>query len=65
MWAIELTFVVNIVEKYKIKNAMGVCSLRINLVLLFAPLVRGVLFEQRGYYSVFGLIFGLFFLDII
>ena len=64
-WTAGLTLVVETVEKREVGIAMGVCSLGVSLALLLAPLVGGLLFEHSGYYSVFGLTFGVLFLDII
>jgi MFS family permease len=63
-WTAALTLVADTVEKHEIGAIMGVCSLGMNLALLLAPLIGGALFENKGYYSVFGFTFGLLVVDI-
>lgn len=64
-WTAGITLAVDTVGKHEVGKTMGVCSLGMNLAMLLAPLVGGVIFENSGYYSVFGMAFGLIFLDLI
>lgn len=64
-WTAGITLAVDTVGKHEVGKTMGICSLGMNLAMLLAPLVGGVIFENSGYYSVFGIAFGLIFLDML
>jgi MFS family permease len=64
-WTAGITLAVESVKEEEVGKTMGICSLGMNLALLVAPIVGGLLFDQGGYHSVFALAFGLLALDVV
>ena len=64
-WTAGITLAVESVKEEEVGKTMGICSLGMNLALLVAPIVGGLLFDQGGYHAVFALAFGLLAIDVI
>ncbi|KAJ9607028.1 hypothetical protein H2200_008100 [Cladophialophora chaetospira] len=64
-WTAGITLAVESVTDDEVGKTMGICSLGMNLALLVAPIVGGLLLDQGGYHSVFALAFGLLTLDVL
>jgi MFS family permease len=64
-WTAGITLAVESVREEEVGKTMGICSLGMNLALLTAPIIGGLLLHQGGYHSVFGLAFGLLALDVL
>lgn len=64
-WTAGITLAVETVETHEVGKTLGICSLGMNLALLLAPILGGLLLEQLGYYSVYAVAFILAFLDMI
>lgn len=46
-------------------NRMGFVFSGNTLGLLFAPFIAGIVYDRAGYYAVFGIVFGVFGIDLI
>lgn len=55
---------VDTVGKEGLGQAIGYVSMSLSIGTVAGPLLGGVLYEDGGYYSVFGLAFGLIGVDI-
>lgn len=64
VWTVGLALLVDTIEKEALGEAMGYAAMGITLGTLTGPLLGGVLYENGGYYAVFGLAFGIIGLDI-
>ncbi|KAH0543010.1 hypothetical protein FGG08_002618 [Glutinoglossum americanum] len=64
VWTVGLALLVDTVGEGKVGQAMGYITLSMSFGVLVAPLLGGVVYERGGYYSVFGMAFGLVGLDI-
>ncbi|KAJ5097943.1 hypothetical protein N7532_004944 [Penicillium argentinense] len=65
VWTVGVALMVDTVGKEGLGQAIGYVSMSISVGTLAGPLLGGVLYEDGGYYSVFGLAFGLIAIDII
>jgi MFS family permease len=65
VWTVGLALLVDTVGQDGIGQAMGYVTLSMSFAVLTAPLLGGVVYEKKGYYSVFAMAFGLIALDII
>ncbi|KAI9858892.1 MAG: hypothetical protein M1813_007194 [Trichoglossum hirsutum] len=65
VWTVGLALLVDTVGQNEVGQAMGYVNLSMSLGVLVAPLLGGVVYEKGGYYSVFGMAFGLVGLDIV
>ncbi|KAJ5811348.1 hypothetical protein N7474_007649 [Penicillium riverlandense] len=64
VWTVGIALLVDTVGKDGVGQAIGYVSMSLTLGTLAGPLLGGVLYEDGGYYSVFGLAFGLIALDV-
>lgn len=64
-WTAGITLAIESVKEDEVGKTTGICSLGMTLALFLAPIIGGLLFDQGGYLSVFGLAFGLLALDVI
>ncbi|GIJ92026.1 hypothetical protein Asppvi_011001 [Aspergillus pseudoviridinutans] len=64
VWTVGLALLVDTIEKEALGEAMGYAAMGITLGTMTGPLLGGVLYENGGYYAVFGLAFGIIGLDI-
>ncbi|TGO31458.1 hypothetical protein BHYA_0747g00020 [Botrytis hyacinthi] len=65
VWSVGLALLIDTVGSDQIGQAMGYVGIGINLGVLLSPLLGGLVFNRRGYYSVFAMAFALIALDII
>ncbi|TGO43622.1 hypothetical protein BOTNAR_1659g00020 [Botryotinia narcissicola] len=65
VWSVGLALLIDTVGSDEIGQAMGYVGIGINLGVLLSPLLGGLVFNRRGYYSVFAMVFALIALDII
>lgn len=64
VWTVGLALLVDTIEKEALGEAMGYAAMGITLGTMTGPLLGGVIYENGGYYAVFGLAFGIIGLDI-
>lgn len=64
VWTVGVALMVDTVGKEGLGQAIGYVSMSLSIGTLGGPLLGGVLYEKGGYYSVFGLAFGLIGIDI-
>ncbi|GFF49303.1 uncharacterized MFS-type transporter C18.02 [Aspergillus lentulus] len=64
VWTVGIALIVDTVEKEALGEAMGYAAMGSILGTMAGPLLGGVLYENGGYYAVFGLAFGLIGFDI-
>ncbi|KAK9358382.1 major facilitator superfamily domain-containing protein [Lipomyces starkeyi] len=64
VWVVGIALMVDTVGKDGLGQAMGYVSMAISFGTLTGPLLGGVLYQDGGYYAVFGLAFGFIGLDI-
>ena len=64
-WTAGIALAVERVNEDEVGRTIAICSLGMNLALLIAPIVGGLLLNQGGYHSVFALAFGLLALDLV
>ena len=64
VWAVGIALMVDTVGKDGLGQAMGYVSMAVSFGAVAGPLLGGVLYENCGYYAVFGLAFGFIGLDI-
>ncbi|KAJ5102317.1 hypothetical protein NUU61_004539 [Penicillium alfredii] len=64
VWTVGVALMVDTVGKDGLGQAIGYVSMSLSVGTLAGPLLGGVLYEDGGYYAVFGLAFGLIGLDI-
>lgn len=65
VWTAGLALMVDTVGKDGLGQAIGYVSMAISVGTLGGPLLGGVVYQNGGYYAVFGLAFGLIGLDIV
>ena len=65
VWTAGLALMVDTVGKDDLGQAIGYVSMAISVGTLAGPLLGGVVYEDGGYYAVFGLAFAFIALDII
>lgn len=65
VWTVGVALLVDTVGKEGLGQAIGYVSMSISVGTLAGPLLGGVLYQDGGYYSVFGLAFGLIAIDIV
>lgn len=65
VWVVGLALLADTVGKERAGQYMGYVALSYTLAALIAPLLGGVVYQQAGYYAVFGMAFGMIGLDII
>ncbi|KAJ5506876.1 Tetracycline resistance protein TetA/multidrug resistance protein MdtG [Penicillium expansum] len=65
VWTAGLALMVDTVGKDDLGQAIGYVSMAISVGTLAGPLLGGVVYENGGYYAVFGLAFAFIVLDII
>jgi MFS family permease len=64
VWSVGLALMVDTVGTEDLGQAIGYVSMGISVGTLAGPLLGGVLYQNGGYYAVFGLAFGLIGVDI-
>ncbi|KAJ5159474.1 uncharacterized protein N7482_006478 [Penicillium canariense] len=64
VWTVGIALLVDTVGKEGLGQAIGYVSMSLSVGTLAGPLLGGVLYQDGGYYSVFGLAFGLIGIDI-
>ncbi|KAJ5128000.1 hypothetical protein N7448_008779 [Penicillium atrosanguineum] len=64
VWTVGIALMVDTVGKEGLGQAIGYVSMALSIGTMAGPLLGGVLYENGGYYSVFGLAFGLIGIDI-
>ncbi|KAJ5356970.1 hypothetical protein N7517_011579 [Penicillium concentricum] len=65
VWTAGLALMVDTVGKDDLGQAIGYVSMAISIGTLAGPLLGGVVYENGGYYAVFGLAFAFIAIDII
>jgi MFS family permease len=65
VWTVGIALLVDTVGKEGLGQAIGYVSMSLSIGTLAGPLLGGVLYQHGGYYSVFGLAFGLIGIDIL
>jgi MFS family permease len=65
VWTVGAALLVDTVGEDNVAQALGYVVISMNVGYLLAPLLGGVVYNQGGYYAVFGMAFGLIGLDII
>jgi MFS family permease len=65
VWTAGLALMVDTVGKDDLGQAIGYVSMAISLGTLGGPLLGGVVYQNGGYYAVFGLAFGFIGIDIV
>ncbi|THC97338.1 hypothetical protein EYZ11_003172 [Aspergillus tanneri] len=65
VWTVGCALLVDSVEKEELGQSMGYIGMGMTLGIMGGPLLGGVIYENGGYYAVFGLAFGLVGLDIV
>ncbi|KAJ5126127.1 Velvet factor [Penicillium atrosanguineum] len=65
VWIVGIALMADAVGRNGLGQAIGYMSMAASVGTLAGPLLGGVLYEKCGYYSVFGLAFGLIGLDIL
>jgi MFS family permease len=65
VWTVSLALLVDTVKESQIGKAMGVIGMAISVGTMLGPLLGGVLYQHGGYYSVFGLAFGVIAIDLL
>ncbi|OQE22874.1 hypothetical protein PENFLA_c012G08848 [Penicillium flavigenum] len=65
VWTAGLALMVDTIGKDDLGQAIGYVSMAISVGTLAGPLLGGVVYEDGGYYAVFGLAFAFIGLDII
>lgn len=65
VWVVGVALMADTVGRDGLGQAIGYLSMAASVGTLTGPLLGGVLYEKCGYYSVFGLAFGLIGLDIL
>ncbi|KAJ5718465.1 hypothetical protein N7488_004111 [Penicillium malachiteum] len=64
VWTVGVALLVDTVGKDGLGQAIGYVSMSLSIGTVAGPLLGGVLYQNGGYYSVFGLAFGLIGIDI-
>jgi MFS family permease len=64
VWTVGIALMVDTVGKEGLGQAIGYVSMSLSVGTMAGPLLGGVLYQDGGYYSVFGLAFGLIGVDI-
>ncbi|KAJ5792610.1 uncharacterized protein N7503_008588 [Penicillium pulvis] len=64
VWTVGIALLVDTVGKDGFGQAVGYVSMALSMGTVAGPLLGGVLYQHGGYYSVFGLAFGLIGIDI-
>ncbi|KAF7716763.1 Uncharacterized protein PECH_008799 [Penicillium ucsense] len=64
VWTVGIALLVDTVGKDGLGQAIGTVSMSLSIGTVAGPLLGGVLYQHGGYYSVFGLAFGLIGIDI-
>lgn len=64
VWTVGIALLVDTVGKDGFGQAVGYVSMALSMGTVAGPLLGGVLYQHGGYYSVFGLAFGLIGVDI-
>ncbi|KAJ5924558.1 hypothetical protein N7466_008745 [Penicillium verhagenii] len=64
VWTVGIALLVDTVGKEGFGQAVGYVSMALSMGTVAGPLLGGVLYQHGGYYSVFGLAFGLIAIDI-
>ncbi|KAB8446242.1 hypothetical protein FH972_025224 [Carpinus fangiana] len=65
VWTTGLALLVDTVGKNDVAQYLGYVGMCLSMAILIAPLLGGVVFDQGGYYSVFGMCFALIGVDIL
>ncbi|KAJ5200738.1 Major facilitator superfamily domain general substrate transporter [Penicillium cf. griseofulvum] len=65
VWTAGLALMVDTLGKDDLGQAIGYVTMAISIGTLAGPLLGGVLYENGGYYAVFGLAFAFVALDIV
>lgn len=65
VWTAGLALLADTMDSNALGQAMGYVGMAMTFGLMAGPLVGGALYQHGGYYSVFGLSFGLIALDIV
>lgn len=65
VWTVSLALLVDTIDESQIGKAMGVVGMAISVGTMLGPLMGGVLYQHGGYYSCFGLAFGVIAIDLL
>lgn len=65
VWTAGLALLADTMDSQTLGQAMGYVGMAMTLGLMCGPLIGGVLYQNGGYYSVYGLAFGLIGVDIL
>ncbi|KAF7585452.1 hypothetical protein BBP40_010891 [Aspergillus hancockii] len=65
VWVVGITLMADTLGKDGLGQAIGYMAMAGSVGTLAGPLLGGVLYQECGYYAVFGLAFGLIGLDIL
>lgn len=64
VWTVGIALLVDTVGKEGLGQAIGYVSMALSVGTMAGPLLGGVIYEDGGYYAVFGLAFGLIGIDV-
>lgn len=65
VWTVGIALLVDTVGKEGLGQAIGYVSMSLSIGTMAGPLLGGVIYEDGGYYAVFGLAFGVISVDIV
>ncbi|BCR90257.1 MFS transporter [Aspergillus chevalieri] len=65
VWTAGLALLADTMDSQTLGQSMGYVGMAMTLGLMCGPLIGGVLYQKGGYYSVYGLAFGLIGVDIL
>lgn len=65
VWTAGLALLADTMDSQTLGQSMGYVGMAMTLGLMSGPLIGGVLYQNGGYYSVYGLAFGLIGIDIL
>ncbi|THC94886.1 hypothetical protein EYZ11_005648 [Aspergillus tanneri] len=65
LWTVGLALVVGTVSKDEIGKCLGYVFMIINMAVLVAPLLGGVVYAAAGFYAVYSMSFGLVAVDVV
>lgn len=65
VWSTTLAFVVEAVPETQLARFLGYTSLSLTLGVFIGPVLGGVVYEHGGNYAVWGMVYGVFIIDLV
>lgn len=65
VWTNSFALIVDVTPEEHLSRNMGFPSIALVLGVFLGPLLGGVLYDNGGYYAVFGLLYGLIGVDLV